>query len=109
MGISEPAWPASAAVGIQGASCRSCQDGLQVLCQLLHCGDITGHLVGNIDQLALLTKQVGTKHGTPCQPAVYASRLAEGVKTVLSCKKGAQAKAKHKGTQSLATRLHKQP
>ena len=75
MGIT--AWPASKAVGIQGTSCRSCQDGLQVLCQLLHCNDVTGHLAENIDQLALLSKQVGAEHCTPRPPAVYASMLAQ--------------------------------
>ena len=96
-------WPASKAVGMQGASCRNCQDGLQVVCQLLHRDDVTGHLSGNIDQLALLSHQVGAEQCTPRQPAVYASTLAEGLRAVLSCRKGAQAKAKHKDTQSLAT------
>ncbi len=46
---------------MQGASCRNCQDGLQVVCQLLHRDDVTGHLSGNIDQLALLSHQVGAE------------------------------------------------
>ena len=68
--------PASKAVGIQGASCRSCQDGLQVVCQLLHCDNVTGHLLGNINQPALPSHQVGAEQCTPRQPAVYARTLA---------------------------------
>jgi len=104
-GISDTAWPASKAVGMQGASCRSCQDGLQVVCQLLHRDCVTGHRSGNIDQLALLSHQVGAEHCRPRQPAVHARTLAEGLRPVLSCRKGAQAKAKYKGkrTQSLVT------
>jgi hypothetical protein len=96
-GINNTAWPASKVVGIQGASCCSCQDGLQVVCQLLHRDDVTGHLSGNIDQLALLSDQVGAEHCTPGQPAVYASTLAEGMRSVLSCREGAQAKGKTQG------------
>ncbi len=70
MGIT--AWPVSTAVGIQGASCCSCQNGLQVVCQLLHCGGVTGHAAGNIDQSALLGRQVGAENCMPRQPAVYA-------------------------------------
>ena len=95
-GIGDTAWPASKAVSLQGASCCSCQDGLQVVCQLLHCDDVTGHVSGNIDQPALLSHQVGAEHCTPRQPAVYVKTLAGGVRTVLSCKKGARAKAKHR-------------
>ncbi len=79
---------------MQGASCCSCQDGLQVVCQLLHCDDVTGHLVGNIDKPALLSHQVGAEHCTPRQPAVYTSSLAEGLRPVLSCKKGRTSKGK---------------
>ena len=61
--------PASIAVGIQGASCRSCQDGLQVICQLLHCDVVTGHLVRNINQPALLSQHVDSERCTSCQPA----------------------------------------
>ena len=50
--------PASIAIGIQGASCCSCQHGLQVICQLLHCDGVTGQLVKNINYLALLSEQV---------------------------------------------------
>jgi len=88
-GISDTAWPASKAVGMQGASCRSCQDGLQVVCQLLHRDCVTGHRSGNIDQLALLSHQVGAEHCRPRQPAVHARTLAEGLRPVLSCRKGA--------------------
>jgi len=95
-GVSITVWPVSTAVGIQRASCCSYQDGLQVICQLLHRDAVTGHLVGNIDQLALLSHQVGAEHCTPCQPAVYARTLAEEVRTMLSSRKGARAKAKHR-------------
>ena len=61
--------PASVAVGIQGASCRSCQNALQVVCQLLHCEGVTGQYFGNINQPALLSQQVGSECCTPCQPA----------------------------------------
>ena len=73
--------PASWAVGIQGASCRSCQHGLQVVCQLLHCNAVTGHVVRNINQPAFPSQQVASEHCTPCQPAVvtYTRTLAEGV------------------------------
>ena len=37
--------------------------------QLLHCDDITGHVEGHIDQLALPSQQVGAEHCTPRQPA----------------------------------------
>ena len=90
-------WPASKAVGIQGASCRCCQDGLQVLCQLLHCESVIGYVVGHINQLALLSQQVGAEHSTPRQPAVYARTLTDAVRNVLTCRKGALAKATHKG------------
>ncbi len=77
--MSNTAWPASLAVGVQGASCCSCQDGFQVVCQLLHCGDVTGRLEGNIDQPALLSQHVGSEHCTPCQPAILTYTHAEGV------------------------------
>ncbi len=83
-GRSTTDWPASKAVGISGASCCSCQDGLQVVCQLLHCDGVAGQLLGNLNQPALLSQQVGTEHCTPRQPAVYASMLAERVRNVLS-------------------------
>ncbi len=60
--------PGSIAVGTQGASCRSCQHGLQVLCQLLHCDGVTGQPVENINQLALPSQQVVSECCTPCQP-----------------------------------------
>ena len=91
--MSITAWPASEAVGIQEGSCRSCQDGLQVICQLLHCDDVTGHLLGNIHQPALLGKQVAVEHSTPCQSAIYTYVLAEGVRLV-SCRQGVKAKVK---------------
>ena len=62
--------PASKAVGIQGASCRSCQHGLKALCQLIHCDGVTGHLVQNIKQPALPSQQVPSEHCTPCRPAL---------------------------------------
>ncbi len=68
---------ASIAVCIQRASCCSCQHGLQVLCQLLHCdGVVSGHLVENINQLALLSQQVGSECCTPCQPRFSIHTLA---------------------------------
>ena len=60
--------PASKAVGIQGASCRSRQNGLQEVCQLFHFYGIAEHLMRNTNQPALLSQQVGSEHCTPCQP-----------------------------------------
>ena len=78
--VRDTAWLASKAVGIQGPSCCCCQDGLQVVCQLLHCDDIASHVGVNINQPALLGHQVGAEYCTPRQPAVYASMLAEGAR-----------------------------
>lgn len=71
--------PASNAVGIQGASCRSCQDRLQVVCQLLHRDGVAGHIVRNINQPALLSQQVDSEHGTPSQPAFETYMLTKEV------------------------------
>ena len=92
--------PASEAVGIQGASCRSCQDGLQVVCQLLHCDGVTGHLVRNINQPAFLSQQVGSECCTPCQPAtsVYIFNIQ-----FLTYRQKATGKAKAKATQSVVS------
>ena len=94
--MSNTAWPASSAVEVQGASCCCCQDGLQVVCQLLQCDTVTSHISGNIHQPALLGKQVGVEHSTPCQSAIYRYVLAEdqnGVRLV-SCRQDVKAQAK---------------
>ena len=77
--MSNTAWPASLAVGIQAASCCSCQNGLQVVCQLLHCGGLTCRVEGHVNQLALLSQQAGSEHCPPCQPADGTHGLAKGV------------------------------
>ena len=61
---------ASKAVGIQRPPRCCCQHGLQIVCQLLHCGVVIGHLVGNVNQTALLGHQVGAEYCSPRQPAV---------------------------------------
>lgn len=61
---------ASKAVGIQRPPRCCCQHGLQIVCQLLHCGVAIGHLVGNVNQTALLGHQVGAEYCLPRQPAV---------------------------------------
>jgi len=93
-GISDTAWPALEAVGIQGASCRSCQDGLQMVCQLLHRDDATGHLVGNIHQPALLSHQVNAEHCTPRQPAVCASTSSRMSENCIVLQEGHTGKGK---------------
>ena len=86
------AWPALLAVGIQGRPRCSCQDGLQVVCQLLYYDGVMSHCLGNINQLALLSKQVAIEYSTPCQPALYTYVLA-GV-CLVSWRQGVKAKAK---------------
>ena len=61
---------ASKAVIIKGPPRYCYQDGLQIVCQLLHCDGVNGHLVGNVNQTALLGHQVGAEYCLPRQPAV---------------------------------------
>ena len=68
-----------------------------MVCQLLNRDDVTDHLLGNIDQLALLSNQLGAEQCTPRQPAVYAKDIGKMIERCVVLREERTGKGKIQG------------